>query len=259
MTASTTTAPGRSAWQTFRDFFVQPPPEAGPAARARHDLMLSHTVYVPAEGEAFTFGVEICQSWSMEGGTHDHLARRASELAVDARRSIRRMAVEVSRRYAPHRAVTFEAELNAEVAARQPWIVDDGPYVLICEVTVRVHPDERIAEQTRAFWERRVAMECEHDLEVRRAALVNELIGTWADVIEKLEKNPFASPSAKLAEEHFAEVFAAFKQQRGDAGRRLADILSQAVRGTEMRIGPSEYTKAWDAALTALLKEYGKE
>ncbi|WP_157240021.1 hypothetical protein [Catenuloplanes japonicus] len=255
MSASTTAAPGWEPWRTFRTWWGL---DEGIAVPSRHDLTLSHIVSVPAQGEAFAFDVEIFQSWSVTGGSHEFLARRAAQLSLDARRGVRRLAMEMSRRFAPHQAVAFEAALNDEVSARQPWTVNEGALVLVCEASVRVHPDTRIREQTREFWERRVAMECEHELEVRRAALVDELVSTWASVIEKLEDNPFAPPSAKLAEDDFAKVFAAFKEQRGDAGRRLVDILERAVRGTEMRMGPSEYTKAWDAALTALLKEYGR-
>jgi hypothetical protein len=229
-------------------------PDAGPLTR-RYDM--ADPILLPAEGDAFDFRVRPVFTWHSERLTAPELDSWIARLCSKARRTVLDAAADVARSFPPHRARELEARLNEDLQDRSWSHTEDG-VTLRYEVRVRVEPDDRVREQMRPFWERRIRMECEHELDRRRAELVDELTQMWSSILEKLHEDPLTSHAARLGEEQFATVFGEFVADRKQGILQIVELLREAVKqqGT-LGLGPSEYTKSWDAALEALLRQYG--
>jgi hypothetical protein len=53
-------------------------------------------------------------------------------------------------------------------------------------------------------------------------------------------------------------VFGEFAAQRKQGIDQIIELLREAVRQQDtLGLGPSEYTRTWDAALQTLLRQYG--
>ena len=70
--------------------------------------------------------------------------------------------------------------------------------------------------------------------------------------------DPRAAFAARLSEQEFARVFGDFVGTRRKAVEELLDLLKVAVKGhTDVGLGPSEFTTAWDEAIKAFQRQYG--
>jgi hypothetical protein len=231
-------------------------PYTNPGPLSRRQGM-SDPILLPAEGDTFDFGVRPVFTWHSEGLTTQELDSWIARLSSKARRTLSDTAADVARSFPPHRARELEARLNQDLQDRS-WSHTEDRVTLRYEVRVRVEPDERVREQMRPFWEKRIRMECEHELDRRRAELVDELTQKWSSILEKLHEDPLTSHAARLGEEQFAKVFGEFVADRKQGIQQIIELLREAVKQQNtLGLGPSEYTRSWDAALEALLRQYG--
>lgn len=239
---------------------VEPPPEPEeeepPGALSRRKDVLD-PIEVPALGDAFNFRIGGVFTWYSEGLTPDQLEYWMSRYTPRARRTLREATADVARTYGPHQASELQDELNQSLAAKS-WSQTEDGVTLRYTVRVRVDPDERVREQLRPFWEKRIQMEAEHELGKRRADLVDELTQKWSTILERLEEDPHNRHAARLSEEEFARVLGDFVTERREGIRQIIDLLRDAVnRHGTLDLGPSEYTRAWDAALRSFQRQYG--
>lgn len=209
-----------------------------------------------AEGDAFAFKVFPTYEWRGEADSREELDECAVQLLPRTRRTALHVMRPIARTHQPHRARDFEIEVNTLTA--QDWRpIWDGGRELRFRFTVRAEPDDAVQEQIRPYWEARIKAECDHALGLQRAQQADELTRNWSAVFDKLEKDPRAAHAAKLSGMDFAEVFGAFVGGKHDALRELLKLLRAAVNGQDdARLGPSEYTQAWDEALKAFQRQY---
>jgi hypothetical protein len=123
-----------------------------------------------------------------------------------------------------------------------------------------VEPDEAVREQLRPYWAERIKAECDHELGLQRARQAEQLTRRWSAVIEQLSSDPRATYAAKLSEQEFAEAFRLFVEQQEKVVHDLVGLLRAAVNGhADAKLSPSDYTRAWDAAIRAFERQYGLE
>ena len=212
---------------------------------------------MPADGDVFDFEVYPIYVWTGNQMPVEELGHLAERYGAWARRLVRDRTAEIARRYAPHRANDLERKLNEWFAGKN-WTCHGEGAVFRLGVHLRVRPDQRVRDQLRPYWEQRIKMECNHELDRLRANLVDRLTEEWSTVLQKLQQNPSMAHAARLTEEQFATVLGQFTAERKESVRDILALLQEALRKHDLLgLGPSEYTEAWDAALRAFQKEYG--
>lgn len=242
------------AW--FRGPEPPPPQPVQPPGRLsqRHDL--PDPIVVPARGHVFEFQVFASLNWSSDGLTHDELNARARSFVRLARRELSQLGGDVARNYPPYQARELEIELNRRISDRGVWRFERGDEVLTCHPHVRVGLDERVKQHLQPYWERRIRMECEHDVQVRRAQLADQLTQRWMVVLGKLRDNPLADGAAKLAEQELAEVVAELQADRREADDRLKDLLDNVIQmGADL--DSYERAAAFDVIIDELRRRTG--
>ncbi|MFY1599427.1 hypothetical protein [Micromonospora sp. WMMD737] len=252
--------PERRRW--WHAFFppVEPVPPAGPPAPPvpdtvtfRHDV--PQPILVPARGDAFDFRLHAVYNWTAQNMPYEALRLRAERYLAWAGGIVRERAVDLARQYEPHRSHDLERALNDRLAGQRWPREGSQPYFW---VQVRVSPDERVRERLRPYWEQRIKLECDHELEKIRAQQADELTRRWCAVLQSLEDDPVTAHAARLTGEQFAEVFRRYVEERRGTVPDLVQLLREAVRGHgDLGMGPSEYTEAWDAAIRTYERRHG--
>jgi hypothetical protein len=241
--------------------FLGTPPQPRPAAPQYGPLTLTREtvdpILLPARGDAFDFQLHAVFTWHSRSISMEELAYWAEQLADRATRTLFDRVADTAREYPPHEARRLEARLRSDLGDSYFHCTHDG-VSLRFQVRVRVDPDERVREKLRPFWEQRIKMECQQELDLLRVKLVDELTHEWSVILKKLEEDPSTPHAARLSEEQFASVFGDFVTERRRVVQEITDLLQDAVtRHGTLGLGPSEYTKAWDDALKAFRRKYG--
>ncbi|MGC5032042.1 hypothetical protein [Micromonospora sp. DT229] len=232
-----------------------PPPPAVAPARVTFRQEVPQPLLVPAKGDAFDFNLHVVYLWTATGMTFDALRLRAEALLPWACGIVRERAVDLAREHEPHRAHALERALN-DLLGQQRW-PQEG-HLPQFSVRIRVSPDERVRERLRPYWEQRIALECEHELEKIRTWQADDLTRRWAAVLQNLQDDPVTAYAARLTGQQFAEVFHHYIAERRDIVPGLVELLREAVKGHgDLGLGPSEYTQAWDVALRTYERQQG--
>ncbi|MFD2767722.1 hypothetical protein [Micromonospora eburnea] len=209
---------------------------------------------MPARGDAFDFRLHAVYNWTGRNMTYDELRFRAERYLLWAGGIVREQAVDLARQHEPHRSYELEQALSARLSGQRWPRQGNLPYFT---VQVRVSPDERVRERLRPYWEDRIKLECDHELEKIKACQADDLTRRWCAVLLNLEDDPVTAHAARLAGEQFAEVFRRYVAERREAVPELVQLLREAVRGhNDLGMGPSEYTQAWDAALRTYERQH---
>lgn len=232
---------------------VMAPPPSPPVFEVLNQRRDAKPFTVPAQGDAFDFQVHATFAWTAHRMTKPDFQQR-----VDARMSwatsiVIEEAARGAREFFPHQANGLERTLNNRFAGLT-W---PGENPLRFSARVRVQPDSRVRERLRPYWEERIKLECEHELNLLRAAHADELTRRWRAVFDGLEKELSTPHPAQLAGDRFAKVFGEYLEERRKIVPDLVTLLEQAIKGNELVMGPLEYTEAWDLALRTYRKQYG--
>ncbi|WP_433532616.1 hypothetical protein ACQPYA_11630 [Micromonospora sp. CA-263727] len=244
----------RRWWHTiFPPAPVPVAPAAPPQVTFRQDV--PHPLLVPAKGDAFDFRLHVVYFWTASYMSFEELQLRAETLLPWAGGIVRERAVDLAREHEPHRAHDLERALN-NLLMHQRWPQD--PKLPQFSVRLRVSPDEQVRKRLRPYWEERIKLECDHELEKIRARQADDLTRRWGAVLQSLQDDPVTAHAARLTGEQFAEVFRRYVEERRDIVPDLVSLLREAVKGHgDLGLGPSEYTQAWDVALRAYERHYG--
>ncbi|RAO56011.1 hypothetical protein [Micromonospora saelicesensis] len=230
-----------------------PPPVVPTTATFRQDV--PGPILVPAKGDAFDFRLHVVFNWTAQNMAYEELRLRAERYLGWAAGIVRERAVDLAREHEPHRSHDLERVLNGRLGG-QRWPREGA--VPHFGVLIRVSPDERVRERLRPYWEDRIRLECDHELQKIRATQADELTRRWCAVLQNLEDDPVTSHAARLTGEQFAEVFRRYVEERRETVPDLIKLLREAVRGHgDLGMGPSEYTEAWDAALRTYERQHG--
>jgi hypothetical protein len=226
---------------------LPPPPPPGPLWLRR---AVTQPIIVPALGHVFDFHVDASLLWRSDGLTREELSDWTQRFADRARRELVPRIGAVAHRYPPHEARALEVELNRLFAGRT-WRFRAGAVDLTCRPHVRVTLDDRVQDFVRPYWERRIKMECEHAVEIRRAELAEHLSQQWLAVLAKLRDNPLASGAARMTEKEFAAVVDQIRADQKEAADQLQSLLDTALRNSA-GLDAYERAETFDAVIDEL-------
>nr|MDT0663212.1 hypothetical protein [Micromonospora sp. DSM 115978] len=248
-------APQAGFWRRLMGPPVPPLPSVPESVSHRRDP--HEPILVPALGDAFDFQVYAAFTWTAHRMTHEDLLYRIDRASPWAVATVREWSAAVSRGYPPHRSAELEQGLNTRFNG-QSWPSGSGEGAPRFSVQVRVSPDQRVRERLRPYWEERIKLECEHELNKLRTLQAEELTRRWREVLRGLEQDPETSYAARLTGERFAQVFGEYVRDRQRVVPDLVALLEAALKGHgELGMGPSEYTEAWDVALRTYQRQHG--
>jgi hypothetical protein len=237
--------------------FASDDPQWGPPPEQSCRLAPHDPLQLLAEGDVLAFQVYLNVQWRGPADSYDDLLVTARTLVPKVRHLVTEWFRPVARTYEPRKAIDLEKELNRRLGDTWRTLTEDGQELRYL-VRLRVEPDEIVREQMRPYWAARIKAECDHALELQRAEQAETLTKHWSTVFEQLAKNPRAAYAARLSEQEFAEVFKTYVDGRERAVHDLVGLLRSAVNDhRDVKLGPSEYTRAWDDAIKAFEQMYG--
>jgi hypothetical protein len=243
----------RSGWRRFRQYVAdlrQPIDVEAELTECRYHRPIA----LAAKGDAFDFSVRPTFNWFAERMTRQRFETLIDSHTSDATHTLRVRAEGLARSYEPHCAHDLEKHLNTRLAAMD-WVIGPATARLVCRPEVFVLPDPRVREVMQPYWQRRIEMQSDHELAVRRAELTRERTQAWSSVMAALETDPRSRHAASLVDHQaFAEVFKTMTQGRKDELLRLIDLLEKAGRSYN-GIGLYEYAEGLDAALAEYRKQ----
>jgi hypothetical protein len=230
-----------------------PPPPPEPLHERRRG---PQPITAPALGDAFSFRAYADYSWQSIGLYPEELRESIERHTAEVHNGLRELTVTLAREFPPHHVMQLQAKLD-EALATKVWRFDRDVRHLSCKVKVRVAPDDRVRQRLEPYWEKIIEMECEHELGMRRAELVEQLTRRWSEVLRELHRNPLTPHAARLAEEQFASVFERLISERHDALQEVIRILQDASRDhRDGRLPQDEIVKTYDGVLQTLRKLY---
>jgi hypothetical protein len=255
----TAAQPGKQGFRQFLASLMQPPVVEQPDVEAElTERRTSSPIALAARGDAFDFSVRPTLTWYAQRMTHARFEDLIDTYMPAALHAVRARTEGVARSYEPHRSHDLERELNAQLSAKD-WSLGPPSERLICRPEVFVLPDPRVREGLQPYWQRRIEMQTDHELAMRRAELTRERTQAWSRVMATLETDPRSQHAAALVgNEAFAEVFTAMTQGRKDELLKLIDLLEKAGRSFK-EIGLYEYAEGLDAALAEYRKQAGRD
>ncbi|MFF0659429.1 hypothetical protein [Micromonospora tulbaghiae] len=206
---------------------LAPPPPPGRLTERRD---VSSPIVVPARGHVFTFRVRAAFIWSSEGIPRETLNGSAHFFMPYATRALTRLATARARNFAAHRARELEVELQRAVAESGPWRYERSGVQVTCQPHVWVELDDGVKQAVRPYWEELIKLDCEYDVDVKRAQNAERLSRQWLSILEKLVESPVAGGAARMTSDNLAAVVQDLIAQQQAAAQRLEDLLGEKLR-----------------------------
>jgi hypothetical protein len=217
----------------------------------------STPIPVLAKGYVFDFQILPDFTWTSHGLRRELLNDWVEQLTGRARRDLAHTAADFARRYPPHRARELEVELNRALS-QTVWHYERSGVALDCRPRARVRLDAKVKEYLQPFWERQIKLECEHEVGMRRAHLLDERAQRWLSVLERLNRSKLAGSAARLTEQEFAEVVQELVANERETVERLMSLLRDAINNdgqADAGLGRYELAEIFDMLNTALHKQ----
>ena len=145
-------------------------------------------------------------------------------------RALTRLAAARARNFAAHRARELEVELQQALAEKCPWRYERGGVEVTCQPYVWVELDEGVKQAVRPYWEQLIKLDCEHDVDVKRAQYADRLSRQWLSILEKLVESPVAGGAARMTNESLAAVVQELIAEQQATEQRLEDLLGERLR-----------------------------
>ncbi|MFR9777784.1 hypothetical protein ACL02O_17230 [Micromonospora sp. MS34] len=209
---------------------MPPPAPPPPPGRLTERRDVSSPIIVPARGHVFTFRVRAAFIWSSDGIPREILSGSAHFFMPYAIRALTRLAAARARNFAAHRARELEVELQRAVADSGPWRYERGGVQVTCQPHVWVELDDGVKQAIRPYWEQLIKLDCEYDVDVKRAQYAERLSRQWLSILEKLVDSPVAGGAARMTSESLAAVVQDLIAEQQAAAQRLEDLLGDRLR-----------------------------
>lgn len=208
-----------------------PPPPPPPPGRLTERRRLNAPLVVPARGYIFSFQVHASFIWTSQGLTPDDLTASVQRFMPYAVRRLKALAAGHARTRPAHQAHDLEVALQADLAQQGAWRFIRGDDVEItCRPYAWVTLEERVKQAVQPFWEQLIKLDCEHDLEMQRAAYAEALSKQWLSMLTDLTGSPLADGAAQMTEKRLAEVVQGIIAERKAAAEKLTDLLTEKFR-----------------------------
>lgn len=159
---------------------------------------------MPAQGQVYGFEIRATFTWTSDSVGPELFGWYVDYFQRQATQRLRRIAARCAREIPPHRPREVEIALHAALAGDDalPWRYERGEVSFTCEPDVSVHLDERVRRLLQPYWDRRIALECERDLNRRRAEYAEERRAREAAGSTAPDTPPTAGMPEALREDH---------------------------------------------------------
>jgi hypothetical protein len=208
---------------------VSPAPPPPPPGRLSGRRSLQRPMVVPASGYIFTFLVHATFIWGSEGIYQEELSGSIEALMPYATRRLKALAAQHARQYPPHRARELEIALQEDLRENGPWRLHWRGVTLTCQPYVWVELDEQVKQAVQPYWEQLIKLDCEHDVQMRRAEYAEELSKHWTTILTDLVGSPVADGAAEMTEKELAEVVRKIVAEQKAASEKLEDLMTKKV------------------------------
>ncbi|WP_199737124.1 MULTISPECIES: hypothetical protein [Micromonospora] len=183
------------------------------------DRRVLPAVLVPAQGQVYGFVVRTTFTWTSDSVGPELFGWYVDYFQAQASQRLHRIATRCARESPPHRPREAEIALHAAFTGDDalPWTYVRGEVVFTCEPDVSVRLDERVRRLLQPYWDQRIALECERDLDRRRAEYAEERQAREAAESTEADAPPSAGMPEALREDHPPH------QRAGEAPPRAAE------------------------------------
>ncbi|MFY1597091.1 hypothetical protein [Micromonospora sp. WMMD737] len=248
MTDTINTASSPAAWRRFGSWLLTlwhrlvaalrgpepvpmppPPPPPPPPGRLTERRDAQAPIIVPARGYVLTFRVHSTFVWSSEGIPREILNGSAQYFMPYAIRALTRLAAARARNVVAHRARELEVELQRAITESGPWRYERNGVRVACQPYVWVELDDGVKRAVKPYWEQLIKLDCEYDVDVKRAQYVDRLSRQWLTILEKLVDNPVSGGAAKMTNESLAAVVRDLLAEQSATAQRLEEILAERL------------------------------
>lgn len=210
-----------------------PEPVAAPAPRPgthKERRRLSNPLVVPARGYTFTFNVHATFVWTSHGIDRESLSELTHYFMPFAVRTLTALSARQARDVAPHRAHDLEVAIQQVLEKQGPWRFHRDEVEITCRPHVWVKLDERVRKAVEPYWEQLIKLDCEHDVQMKRAQYAEKLSGQWQAMLADLLHSPFADGAAELTEKELSAVVQKIVAERRAASEKLDELLAERIR-----------------------------
>jgi hypothetical protein len=208
-----------------------PPPPPPPPGQLRGRRRLQRPMVVPASGYIFSFQVHATFVWEAEGIYQEELSSAIDGLMPYSIRRLKALAAQHARHHPPHRARELEVELQQALDENKVWRFTWHGLSLTCRPYVWVELEEQVKQAVRPYWEQLIKLDCEHDVQTRRAEYAERLSKQWATILTDLMGSPVADGAAEMTEKDLAEVVRKIVAEQKAAAEKLEDLMTKKADG----------------------------
>lgn len=209
---------------------LPPPPPPGRLSERRE---LGSPVVVPASGYIYNFNVHATFVWVSHGLSRELLNGSVQHFMPYAVRELKVLAAHLSRHHPPHHARELEIELQRSLGDRGMRSYKRGDVEIMCRPYVWVELEDRVKRAVQPYWEQLIKLDCEHEVQSKRAEYAEQLSKQWLAILTDLLGSPLADGAAKMTENEFAAVVEKIVAERKAAAAKLDGLLEEKVRDGE--------------------------
>ncbi|WP_406045507.1 hypothetical protein OG799_14155 [Micromonospora sp. NBC_00898] len=227
----------KERWRRIIDAFQETAPVSGatwapaaPAGPLIERLDAPAPIRVSGQGRTFNFHIHARCVWSSEDLRREALVSHAHYYMADVIRRLTPLAAQHAANFAAHRAAELEVALERALSEAGPWRYRRGDTVFTCEPHVLVDVDERVRKVVLPYWEELVKLDCEFDVDLRRAEYADRLGRQRAPSDENLTDGAAAGAAAPTTSENLADEMRPVVAELRATAQRLEDLLSRTPR-----------------------------
>ncbi|MGW4157361.1 hypothetical protein ACWEDF_29875 [Micromonospora chersina] len=176
--------------------------EAEPSAVTLVGRRAAPTLLVPAQGQVYHFVVRSSFTWTSHNARPELFGWYVDQFQPQALQRFRRVAVRCAADIPPDHPRAFMIALEGALAGDDalPWTYERGEVTFTCEPDVSVHLDESVRKLLQPYWEQRIALEWQRDLDRRRAEYEEEQRARRPADAPENDAEPTTSPPHNGAE-----------------------------------------------------------
>ncbi|MFG1656039.1 hypothetical protein ACGFIY_05855 [Micromonospora chersina] len=140
------------------------------------DRRAAPTLLVPAQGQVYHFVVRTTFTWTSHNARPELFGWYVDQFQPQALQRFRRIAVRCAADIPPDRPRAFMIALEGAMTGDDelPWAYEHGEVAFTCEPDVSVYLDEPVRRLLQPYWDQRIALEWQRDLDRRRAEYAEE-------------------------------------------------------------------------------------
>jgi hypothetical protein len=184
---------------------------------------------VPAQGYIFSFQVHATLIWVSNGLYQEQLTSSIDGLMPYALRRLKALAASYARKYQPHRAHELELDLQTALEKEKEWAFTWRGSTLTCRPYVWIELEDRVKDAVRPYWEQLIKLDCDHDVQMRRAEYAESISKHWTTILTDLMGSPVADGAAEMTEKELAEVVRKIVAEQKAAADKLEALMTKKV------------------------------